>query len=120
MASGSIKDEASVGVETEGEIVLVNVFTPKDGQVDAFVEAQTAEYERLRGSVPGWRGNTLYRSLDGTTAVNVARFASQADYRAWRDSDVFAGHMERIAPLVETAAPGLYREVYDAAPEAGD
>ena len=39
-----------------GAVLLVNVFTPKDGQPHAFVAAQTAEYERLWGQVDGAHG----------------------------------------------------------------
>ncbi len=67
-----------------GAVVLVNVFTPKAGQLDAFVAAQTAEYERLKGQVDGALGNRLVRALDGSKAVNVAYFESEAKYGAIR------------------------------------
>ncbi len=113
-----VQDASSVGGEAEGAIVLVNVFTPRPGQTDAFIAAQTAEYLRLKGKVDGWLGNRLYRALDGSGAVNVAHFASLAQYRAWRDSALFAEHLEIIRPLVATSAPGLYQEVYQGAPDA--
>ena len=44
-----------------GAVLLVNLFTPKAGQEDAFIKAQTGEYVRLRGQVEGWLGNRLGR-----------------------------------------------------------
>lgn len=97
----------------EGAVVLVNVFTPKPGRLDAFCEAQIAEYKRLRGQVDGALGNRLLKSSDGSKAVNIAYFASRAQYDAWRESDLFKDHFPRIEPFVEKVEPGLYQVVYE-------
>lgn len=95
---------------TSGHVMLVNIFTPKLGQVDSFIAAQTAEYKRLE--VDGWIGNRLGRAVDGTKLVNVAVFESLAKYNAWRESDQFVDHLEVIKPFVEQAAPGMYEIIY--------
>jgi heme-degrading monooxygenase HmoA len=97
-----------------GAVLLVNLFTPKAGMADAFVEAQTSEYVRLRGRVPGWVGNRLGRSVDGTHLVNVALFDTLASYDAWRESALFVEHLEVIRPFVERSAPGMYEVLYSA------
>ncbi|MEQ9258104.1 MAG: antibiotic biosynthesis monooxygenase family protein [Roseovarius sp.] len=96
----------------EGPVMLVNLFTPKPGQEQAFIDAQTAEYRRLE--VEGWMGNRLGRSVDGGKLVNVAVFSSLAAYKLWRASDAFAAHVEVIRPHVEQAAPGMYEILYSA------
>lgn len=96
-----------------GAVVLVNVFTPKPGRIDEFVRVQTDEYVRLSGRVEGALGNRLLRALDGRRVVNVASFASVELYEAWRGSDLFNDHLQRIRDLVDTVDPGLYSPVYE-------
>lgn len=96
-----------------GAVVLVNVFTPKVGQTDDFISAQTAEYVRLKGQVKGALGNRLLKALDGRQVVNIAYFASTELYDAWRESALFADHLDRIRHLVETVDPALYLPVYE-------
>lgn len=98
-----------------GAVVLVNVFTPKPGRTDDFIRAQTDEYIRLQGQVEGALGNRLLRALDGRRVVNVAYFANVALYDAWRESSLFADHLDRIRDLVETVDPALYSPVYESA-----
>jgi heme-degrading monooxygenase HmoA len=99
----------------DGVVMLVNLFTPKDGMEQAFIDAQTAEYVRLKGKVEGWIGNRLGRAVDGNGQhVNVAMFDSMTNYNAWRDSALFAEHLEIIRPFVEKSAPGMYELLYSA------
>jgi heme-degrading monooxygenase HmoA len=97
-----------------GHVLLINLFTPKDGQENAFIEAQTGEYRRLLGKVEGWIGNRLGRSVDGKHLVNVAVFDSLANYNAWRESDLFTEHLDIIRPFVEKSSPGMYEILYSA------
>ncbi len=110
----TIQDRTDLSDPHSGEVVLVNVFTPKPGQMDAFVAAQTGEYKRLLGKVAGWKGNRLHRALDGKLAVNYAVFDSLASYKAWRESELFAEHGAIIAPFVEKSEPGIYEMLYQA------
>lgn len=96
-------------------VVVINVFTPKPGRMEAFVAAQTEALQTtLRDRIPGWRGTRMYRALDDSAAALVSTFASVEEYRAWMASDLFARHRETIAPLIERAGPQLYRQVYAA------
>lgn len=98
-----------------GQVLLVNLFTPKAGMADAFIAAQTGEYVRLKGQIKGWIGNRLGRTVDGSDQlVNVALFDSMENYNAWRDSQLFADHLEVIRPFVEKSAPGMYELLYSA------
>jgi len=98
-----------------GAVVLVNVFTPQPGRTDDFIRAQTAEYLRLAGQVEGALGNRLLRALDGTRVVNIAYFASIELYDAWRESALFADHLDRIRELVERVEPALFEPVFESA-----
>ena len=97
-----------------GTVMLVNIFTPKPGQAEAFAEAQTAEYLRLKGKISGWIGNRLGKSVDGHTFVNVAAFESLDTYKSWRESEAFSVHLEVIRPYVKDASPGMYEIIYSA------
>ena len=107
-----VVEQTDISGNPEGPVVLINIFTPKNGDLNAFVTAQLAEYKRQRGVASGWVGNSLCRAVDGTTAVNVAVFSSLGKYRAWRESTDFAEHLEIIRPYVETSQPGMYFPVY--------
>lgn len=96
-------------------VVIINVFTPKPGQMDAFVAAQTEALQTtLRDQIPGWRGTRMYRALDDSNAALVSTFASIEEYRAWMASALFDQHHKKVAPLVERAGPQLYRLVHKA------
>ena len=96
-----------------GPVLLVNLFTPKAGLAEDFIAAQTGEYLRLRGMVKGWQGNRLGRAVDGSgQLVNVALFDSLENYNAWRETQLFADHLEVIRPFVEKSAPGMYEVLY--------
>jgi heme-degrading monooxygenase HmoA len=109
-----IQDQTILPDHHEGEVILVNRFTAKPGQMQKFVAAQTGEYKRLLGKVAGWKGNRLHLSLDGTSAVNYAVFESLEYYNAWRDSELFKEHVAVIAPFVEKSEPGIYQALYQA------
>jgi antibiotic biosynthesis monooxygenase (ABM) superfamily enzyme len=102
-------------LQIAGQVLLVNLFTPKPGMVDPFIAAQTGEYVRLKGKVKGWMGNRLGRAVDGSgQLVNVALFDNMENYNAWRASKLFAGHLDIIRPFVEKSAPGMYELLYSA------
>ena len=103
---------SATALAVEGPVMLVNVFTPKEGLEQAFIDAQTAEYVRLE--VDGWLGNRLGRSVNGGKLVNVAVFENMEKYNAWRASDEFVEHVEIIRPFVQEAAPGMYEILYSA------
>jgi heme-degrading monooxygenase HmoA len=98
-----------------GVVMLVNLFTPKPGMEQAFIDAQTGEYVRLKGKVAGWLGNRLGRTVDGSgQLVNVAMFDSMNNYNTWRESQLFVDHLDIIRPFVEKSAPGMYELLYSA------
>jgi heme-degrading monooxygenase HmoA len=113
--SDRTNNSSSDAAQVAGQVMLVNLFTPKPGMVDDFISAQTGEYVRLKGQVKGWIGNRLGRAVDGSgQLVNVALFDSMENYNAWRDSKLFADHLDVIRPFVEKSAPGMYELLYSA------
>lgn len=83
---------------------LVNVFTPKPGQTDRFLDLQLRETAAMGADAArrGWLGNEVYRARDGARVVVVTRFADAEAQRGWAGSPGFAAHLDRIAPLLET------------------
>ena len=100
-------------MNTEAPLVAINVFTPKPGQLDAFIEAQAGGLRRMAGRIPGLRGGRLYRAADGSRAILLSVFESQAAFNQWIGSPEFAEHRDRITPFIEKAEPGRYELVYE-------
>jgi heme-degrading monooxygenase HmoA len=101
-------------VSIESAVVVVNVFTPKPGKLGEFIESQGGFLRRMAGSIPGLRGGRLYRAADGSRALLFSVFESEAKLSQWMTSAEFAGHRERIAPLLEKSEPGRFELVYEA------
>lgn len=100
-------------MSTETPLVVVNVFTPKPGRMDAFVEAQAGGLRRLAGRIPGLRGGRLYRAADGSRAILLSVFESEAQLSQWIGSGEFAAHRERILPFIDKSEAGRYELVYE-------
>ncbi len=97
-------------------VVLINVFTPKPGKLDAFIEVQAAELHRLsaHAGIQGWRGGRLHRAVDGKTAVMITVFETIDDHKRWVATSAFAEHLDRVRPLIERAEPGYYELIAEA------
>lgn len=111
-----IQDKTTLPAQHDGPVVLVNTFIARPGQMQCFITTQTAEYKRLLGRVPGWRGNRLHLALDGSVAVNYAIFETLQAYKDWRASALFVEHVAMISPYIERSEPALCEPLY----EAGD
>jgi heme-degrading monooxygenase HmoA len=103
-----------MSADPTGPVVVINVFTPKPGQMDAFVRMQSEALRDLGERIPGWRGTRMYRALDDRSAAVVSTFTSEAEYHAWMASELFNQHRNKVAPLIERAGPQLYRLVHEA------
>lgn len=97
-------------------VVTVNVFTPKPGKLDEFIEVQRTGLRRLIGDTPpaGWRGGRLYRGKDGKTAVLVSVFDSEELQKRFMERSDFIEHRQRLAALVDRAEPRQYQLVHEA------
>ncbi|MBE9102119.1 antibiotic biosynthesis monooxygenase family protein [Vacuolonema iberomarrocanum] len=83
LISDRTRNQDALAEESSEPVLLVNLFTPKEGHEDDFMRAQVGEYERLNGQVPGWIGNRLGRAVDGSGFVNIALFESLKLYQNW-------------------------------------
>jgi heme-degrading monooxygenase HmoA len=95
-------------------VTVLNIFTPKPGWLDAFVEVQRTSLPRLARNIQGFRGSRLFRALDGTTAAMISVFDSPEDLKRWTASEPFIAHREKLATMIDRTAPGLYEVVYEA------
>jgi heme-degrading monooxygenase HmoA len=93
-------------------VTTINLFTPKPGKLDEFVEVQKAALSGFRGAVPGLQTSRFYRSPEAGTAVLISVFDTREHFERFRASELFAAHRERIAPLLAGASPGVYELVY--------
>lgn len=83
--------------------ILLNTFVPAAGRIEEFLDRQLAD-GRAVGAVAaghGWRGNRIYRTLDGCAVLVVTVFDSAADHEAWLQRDGFRQHIEHIGPLLD-------------------
>ncbi|MBC9247556.1 NAD(P)H-dependent oxidoreductase [Paracoccus sp. 11-3] len=92
---------------------LVNVFTPKAGETDRFLEQQLKDTADMRATAAetGWLNNEIYRARDGKNVIVVTRFASAEAQAAWAETQAFAEHLERIGPLLEHVSSTPVREI---------
>lgn len=104
----------SSGPETPAPFVVINTFTLKPGQLDAFVAAQRDGLLAMRGQIDGLLGSRLHRALERDQALLVSVFASRAAFERFRDGALFAAHRARIAPFIERAEPVFYAPAYAA------
>lgn len=95
-------------------VAVLNVFTPKAGWLDAFIEVQRTSLPGLTRQIEGFRGSRLYRALDGRNAVLLTVFESAEDFQQFAASPSFAAHREKLSTMLESAAPGVYELVYEA------
>lgn len=99
--------------DTPPAVTVINVFTAKPDRLEEFVAVQRAALPGFPERIPGLRGSRLYRCRDGIHAALVSTFESAEHHRRFRESDEFAGHRARLAPLLERAEPAVYELVYE-------
>ncbi len=101
-------------VTADRTVTVLNIFTPKPGWLDAFVEVQRTSLPRLAQNIQGFRGSRLFRALDGTTAAMISVFDSPEDFKRWTASEAFIAHRGKIGTMIERTSPGVYELVYEA------
>jgi heme-degrading monooxygenase HmoA len=95
-------------------VTVLNIFTPKPGWLDAFVEVQRSSLPGLARNIQGFRGSRLFRAVDGTTAAMISVFDSTEDLKRWMASEPFATHRKKLSTMIDRTAPGIYEVVYEA------
>ncbi|MFC4235527.1 antibiotic biosynthesis monooxygenase [Thalassospira xianhensis] len=98
--------------ETGDEIVTVSLVTPKPGRIDEFIEIQTSFQKSVAGRIEGLLGGRLLRSEDGQSLIIMSRFKTHDDLARWSGSELFAGHMARVRPLLAKAHPSRYTAIW--------
>ena len=93
--------------------VVINRFTPKPGCYEDFLRTQVEGLGAMRGRVPGLLGSRFYRGDDRVEAVLVSVFESDEALAAFQAGPLFAAHVARLRPLLETAVPARYQLAYE-------
>ncbi|HEY4081177.1 MAG TPA: antibiotic biosynthesis monooxygenase family protein [Burkholderiaceae bacterium] len=92
------------------EFAHINIFTPKPGMMEAFIQTQIEGLPGL-GDVPGLKGSRLYRASDDKAAIQLAFFESEEAHARFRASPAFLQHRDKLLPLLEGTSPGYYQLV---------
>ena len=116
---GRTAAEASTGADRP--VTLMNSFVVPEGRDEAFVELwmQTSEYFRAQ---PGFLSLRLHRAVTPGTEyryVNVARWASDAAYRAPHGTDEFRALVTQDGWKEFPSSPVLYEVVLAVGDDAG-
>ena len=90
----------------------INIFTPKAGRLDEFIAAQLDSVPRL-GEVRGLNESRFYRAEDGSNAIIMAGFDSVEDFREFQSGAAFQSERPKLAGLIESTKPGLYRLIHE-------
>ena len=98
--------------EANDEIVTVSHVVPKSGRTDEFIGIQTGFQKSVAGRIEGLLGGRLLYAEDGRSLVIMSRFKSREDLANWTRSDLFADHMARVKPLLETTSPQLFSALW--------
>lgn len=126
MTAASITPEGRTAVEAEtgasAPVTLMNHFIVPEGRDEAFVKlwTQTSEYFRAQ---PGFLSLRLHRAVTPGTQyryVNVARWASDADYRAPHGTEEFRRLVTQEAWREFPSTPTLYEVVLAVGEDAGE
>jgi heme-degrading monooxygenase HmoA len=94
-------------------VITISVISPKAENFDELLELQLAQQRRARGQVKGLLGGRLFRSTDDRSLVIVAAFETAEDAQRWREDRRLIEHIERVRPLIERAAAGIYETLYE-------
>jgi heme-degrading monooxygenase HmoA len=102
-------------------VTLINSFLVPEGRDEVFVELwkETSEFFRTQ---PGFRSLRLHRAVTPGTEyryVNVARWASDADYRAPHGSEEFRRLVTQEAWHEFPSSPVLYEVVLAVGEDTG-
>jgi heme-degrading monooxygenase HmoA len=117
MTTASITPEGRTAVEAESgadrPVTLINSFLVPEGRDEAFVELwkQTSEYFRAQ---PGFLSLRLHRAVTPGADyryVNVARWASDAHYRAPHGTEEFRQLVTQEAWREFPSSPVLYEVI---------
>lgn len=96
----------------QGRLVQFNVFSPKPGMMEAFIERQLKGLPGF-GRVQGLITSRLYRANDDRDAVLVSEWESEAAQRLFTETPAFHEHRKNLQPLLDSASPAFYRLVYE-------
>jgi heme-degrading monooxygenase HmoA len=96
--------------ESAGPIVFFNIFHVAPEDVDAFLEAWTADGEFMKKQ-PGFVSTQLHRGIAGsTTFINVAAWDSVEAFRAAASSPEFEASLANY-PESAAASPHIFTKV---------
>jgi len=92
-------------------VTQINFLSIKPEKINEFFELDRSFIASV--SLPkGLIGSRLYRSLDGKSVVRVTQYESAEAHHDYHQSEELEQQIGQLRPLVESASPALYEEVY--------
>jgi quinol monooxygenase YgiN len=92
-------------------VTQINVLSIKPEKVEEFLETDRS-YVASTSLPKGLIGSRLYRSLDGRSVVRMSLYESVQAHHDQNQNEALQQQIGRLRPLVESASPALYEEVY--------
>lgn len=81
--------------------VLINSFTPKAGKLDELADLLERSRNRFADNVRGFHGGRVYRDVDGSSALFISVFETEAHYVDWLASRTFADYQANVHALTD-------------------
>jgi quinol monooxygenase YgiN len=91
------------------QVTLVNVFQVDPTRQVELVEALESATEKLFVTTPGFISANLHLSLDGTSVINYAQWASEQQYHDALQRPDVREHLAEAAAIAESYDPTLVR-----------
>ncbi len=101
--------------EDTESVVLINTFTVARDKQEQLIELLTEVTRESIVGAPGFLSATLHRSLDGLKVTMYARWRSEADYVAMRQSGQSHVALAAISKIA-MFEPGMYQIVREFRP----
>src|SRR5260370_16749026 len=90
-----------------GQLAHINIFTPKPGMMDDFINAQLQGLPTF-GEIPGSRGSLFYRAKDDSHVILISLFEDEAAHRRFMDTPAFLHPPHRLMQLLPRTNPRLF------------
>src|SRR5258708_12616027 len=87
-----------------GQLAHINIFTPKPGMMDDFINAQLQGLPTF-GEIPGSRGSLFYRAKDDSHVILISLFEDEAAHRRFMDTPALHHHPHPLLQPLETPQP---------------
>lgn len=98
-------------LNSDAPLFNINLFTPRNGQADAFRQMQLERLPTFAGT-PGLLSSRFFAEEGGDRFLLLSGLASIEAHRAFMASEAFAAHRNRLLPLIEGSDSRYWRLIH--------